>query len=277
MHADMNAEEGGVAAGTAAQTMGALCSGPDPAANDDHPAKRRRRNLGNGDNTVVVPRCDKAILPDAACATPLGLLLRAVSDKEPRADSRELARHLGVEHRNVFDLIKVHRADFELLGVLPIETAKPRAGSTGGRPERFAMLLEDQAILLLALSRNTPRVRLLKVRLVKAFGEVRRSKDLWQAEYLPTYHALHDGISHLAKGSTNERFVHMNVNKLVNRSIGVDAGQRPGLTLARRSMLIVAQATAEQAMHGATDHHDGYARAKSALTQLSASLIGIGP
>ncbi|MBC7603757.1 MAG: Rha family transcriptional regulator [Ramlibacter sp.] len=193
---------------------------------------------------------------------------------EPRADSRVLARHLGLDHRNVFALVSDHRADFEELGVLRFQTAKPLAGSVGGRPERFALLAEDQAFLLLTYSRNTDRVRSLKVRLVKAFGEVRRGRDLWAAEYLPTYRALHDEIAELAKGSTNERFVHMNVNKLINKAVGIDSGTRGGLELAGRSLLIVAQATAEQAMRGAADHHDGYVRAKDALDRLGTLLVG---
>lgn len=91
---------------------------------------------------------------------------------------------------------------------------------------RFALLNEDQAYLLLTYSRNTARVRVLKVRLVKAFREARLCADTRKAEYLPTYHRMHDVIHDLASGSPNEKFVHANVNKLVNKVAGVEAGQR---------------------------------------------------
>ena len=80
---------------------------------------------------------------------------------------------------------------------------------------KFALLNEDQAYLLLTYSRNTARVRELKVRLVKAFRDARIAADTRKGEYLPTYHRLHDDIHALASGSPNERHVHGNINKLV--------------------------------------------------------------
>lgn len=194
-------------------------------------------------------------------------------DGDPRADTRVLACHLELEHRSVFALVREHRADFEELGVLRFEIAKPTPGSVGGRPSQFALLCEDQAFLLLTFSRNTPRVRSLKLRLVKAFGEARRRRNLWDDEYLPSYRALHDEITELSQGSINERFVHMNVNKLINKIVGVESGQRATLTLGTHSLLVVAHTTAELAMRGAVDHRDGYARAKGALHRLRAIVV----
>lgn len=92
---------------------------------------------------------------------------------EPRVDSRQVAYHLGVQHESSMKLIRGYRADFEELGVLRFEIGKPSAGAKGGRPEEWTLLTEDQAYLLLAFSRNTPRVRALKVALVKAFSITR--------------------------------------------------------------------------------------------------------
>jgi len=185
---------------------------------------------------------------------------------EPRIDSRLLAQHMGVKHRNSFALLKDHRADFEQFGILRFQTEEIDGR---GQPEKFALLNEDQSYLLLTYSRNTARVRALKVRLVKAFGEARRARDTRQVEYMPTYHALHDEIAALAAGSERERFIHMNFNRLLNKVAGIDAGQRPHAPLPVQSMLVVAQMMAANALRGASDHHEAYERAKAALAPLA--------
>lgn len=195
---------------------------------------------------------------------------------EPRIDSRVLAQHLGNQHKNVRELIEQYRHRFEHISQLRFQTEVGKRKQGGGNPERYALLTEDQAYYLLSLSKNTDRVADLKLRLVLAFREARQAQDLTQVEYLPTYHALHDEIHALAGQSTNERFVHMNVNKLVNKAVGIGAGERGRLDVPRRSMLIAAQYVASTAMHGAADHHEGYAQARDALERFGVTLLGGG-
>lgn len=190
---------------------------------------------------------------------------------EPRIDSRLLAQYLGNTHQHVRELIEQHLKHFHRFGVLRVQTGKP-GSVAGGRPERFALLNEDQAYFLLSLSRNTERVVELKANLVLAFREVRQRLDIHSREYLPTYHALHDDIARLAQGSPHERFVHVNVNRAINNAIGIESGQRHTLALPEQSALVVAQAVASRAMALAHDHHDGYAAAKQALEGLSRAL-----
>ena len=95
---------------------------------------------------------------------------------EPRIDSRAIADQLGVENKNTRELIEKYLPDFEEFGVCPFETAKPPQGSYGGRPEKFALLNEDQSYLLLTYAQNTEQARALKIRLVRSFGEYRRGK-----------------------------------------------------------------------------------------------------
>lgn len=185
---------------------------------------------------------------------------------EARIDSRPIAQQLGVKHRNTFELLKNYRVDFEQLGILRFQTGEIDGR---GQPEKFAMLNEDQCYLLLTYSRNTAKVRALKVKLVQAFREARQARDLTQQEYLPTYHALHDEIHALAAGSEHERHVHMNFNRLLNRTVGVRSGTRSGLPIPKRSLLIVAQMLAAQAMKDASNSRDAYSRAKEALRSLS--------
>lgn len=191
---------------------------------------------------------------------------------EPRIDSRVLAKHLGIQHESVAKLLTAYGDDFRELGVFRFQIGKPPAGPMGGRPEKYALLNEDQAYLLLAYSRNTKKVRALKVGLVKAFREARQSLGLTHTEYLPAYHALHDEIHAKAAQSPNEKFVHINVNKLVNKAVGIGSGQRGGLNVPSRSMLIVAQNLAQTAMNNAADHREGYALARDALNRLGAVL-----
>lgn len=92
---------------------------------------------------------------------------------EARVDSRLLASQLGNQHKNTTALIERYLSKFKKLGVVPFQTEKPLAGTVGGRPERYALLNEDQAFFLLALSRNTDRVVELKSSLIMAFSEAR--------------------------------------------------------------------------------------------------------
>lgn len=192
---------------------------------------------------------------------------------EARVDTRDLAHHLGIQHRSAFKLVEAYPEDFKALGVVRFEIAKPPKGAKGGRPERSALLTEDQAYLLLAYSRNTAKVRALKVELVKAFRDARAASQAREQDYLPGYHQMHDVAHALAAGSPNEKFVHINLNKLVNRVAGIEAGQRRTLAAPVMSLTVVAQTIATKAMAGAQDHRDGFQRAKAALGRLQAALV----
>jgi phage regulator Rha-like protein len=210
-------------------------------------------------------RCDFPI-KNTAVAEPQDLALTTTT-AEPRVSTQDLAKHLGNKHRSLFELVQNHRADFEQLGILRFQTG---VIDGRGQPEKFAMLNEDQATLALAYSKNTKQVRELKVKLVKAFGLARRAADLRKTEYLPQYHQLHDAMHVLANGSPNERFFHANVNKLLNKFAGIEAGQRASAALPHQAMLIVGQLVASNATQGAADHHDGYQRIKANLQALGA-------
>ena len=53
---------------------------------------------------------------------------------ERRADTRLLAKHLGNRHKNVFELVKNYRADFEQFGILRFQTEEIEGR---GQPEKF--------------------------------------------------------------------------------------------------------------------------------------------
>jgi phage regulator Rha-like protein len=194
-------------------------------------------------------------------------LVLTITPTEARVDSRLLARGFGNKHKSAMALIERYADRFRRLGILSFKKAVINGR---GQPERFALLNEDQSYLLLSLSRNSDIVVNLKVKLIQAFGNARRAADLRKAEYLPGYHDLHKSIGALAAGSPNERWVHANTNKLLNKFAGIEAGQRSGAALPQQALLIVGQLVAANAVLGAINHIDGYQRMKEKLLALGA-------
>jgi phage regulator Rha-like protein len=191
--------------------------------------------------------------------------LATTAKQERRADTRLMARELGTTHKSLFELVRKYTPDFEALGKVPFQTeALP-----SGQSERFALLNEDQAYLLLTYSRNTAKVRHLKVKLVQAFRDARRAAELRQTEYLPAHHRLHEAIKIAAAGSPNERWMHVNANKALNRLAGIGAGQRATAGPLTQSLLAVGAALAAKAVLDTQDGHGVQARIRAALMPLA--------
>ena len=199
---------------------------------------------------------------------PVAIALQTGRDETPRVDSRELAQRLGVKHKNTIELLDKYKAEFLGLGHLPFKTEVGYRAQGGGKAERFALLSEDQAYLLLTYSRNTAKVRGLKVKLVQAFSAARKAAEQRKCDYLPTYHLAHDALKGLAPDSQRQQHLHMNVNKLLNKVAGLDAGQRHGAQPGSLSVLAVGQMLAAQAATGASDDKAAYARIKQAVQPL---------
>jgi phage regulator Rha-like protein len=225
-----------------------------------------KRKAAGGCKTTTATHETAHDLTDTKTARVHDQLTLTTTKTEARVDTRLLAKHLGNKHKAVFQLLTKHKADFQRLGKVPFEMeALP-----SGQHEKYGVLNEDQSFLMLTFSSNTAKVRDLKVKMVQAFGEARKARELRQTDYLPTYHALHDEIHVRAGGSPNERFVHMNVNKLLNNLAGIGPGQRAKVSLPTQSLLVVAQLMAAQAMRAAPDHREGYKLVKAAVEPLLA-------
>lgn len=184
-------------------------------------------------------------------------------DNELRVDSRVLAEKLQNQHKSVLELVEKYVDQFNRFGKVPFETEP----LPSGQKAKFALLNEDQSYFLLSLSKNTDHVVELKATLVAAFSKARQPQGP-EEEYLPTYRALHDTVDALAAESKNKKFVHINFNKLINSTIGVEAGNRHNLPIPRKALMVVAQAAATHAISTAKDHHDGYQMAKNAMQSL---------
>lgn len=186
---------------------------------------------------------------------------------EPRIDSRLIAMDLGNNHKSTIELIEKYEPKFQRFGVLPFQTDKPKAGSAGGRPEKFALLNEDQSYYLLALSRNTEIVVDLKADLVMAFREARNKETVSNLQYLPLYKEMHDEVKALAlraeeRGSTTpEKIFHINANKAINSAMGIAAGQRETLTLDQQLLLTTLQAVFRNQLKASLDAGEGHKEA----------------
>jgi len=195
---------------------------------------------------------------------------------EVRVDSRIVAEQLGNQHEAIFKLILTYQKDFEEFGVVRFEIGKPSKGSKGGRPERYALLNENQSYLLLTYAKNTARARRLKINLVKAFAQY-RNEHRADAEYLPFYHSLHDEVqllseqAHEAGSNTPERIFHININRLINKAFGLESGQRPDLPASTRARVtyanLVVREQIEAARKQGADHKEAYRLAKETLAR----------
>lgn len=198
-----------------------------------------------------------------------------------RVDSRVIAANLQIHHKNVIELIDRYASSFAALGVVPFQTEKPVAGSRGGRPELYVLLSEDQCYFLLTLSRNSEHVVNLRLRLVIAFRDARSRQALHDGVYLPSYHALHDEVSEMARraheagSKADECVFHCNVNKLANKVCGLAPGQRGRLSPAQRAILTATQeiirASLRRSRDVGHDHSTAYQVAKDAAAAFASA------
>lgn len=196
----------------------------------------------------------------------------ALTEKKQQAsvDSRLLAEHLAIQHKNVLALIDENKQEFEEFGRVAFET-RVLDTKGGKQKQRIALLNEDQSYFLLTLTRNTERTKRLKVELVKAFSKFRQHQQA-AVDYLPFYHDLHDAIKALTEyahtqGSRKEAPIfHLMYEKLINKACGLEAGQRQNLPVNTRVNITNATgaviAAIKQGIAAATDYHAIYQRAK---------------
>ncbi|KWZ43722.1 hypothetical protein WS72_13230 [Burkholderia savannae] len=196
---------------------------------------------------------------------------------ESRVDSRDLAFHLDIQRESVARKLNDYAEDFVALGILRFQIGEIRGR---GQPERYWLLNEDQCYLLLTYSRNTDRVRALKLRLVIAFRDARSRQAMHDGVYLPSYHALHDEVAemarraHLASSVAGDEVFHCNVNKLANKVCGLRAGERQSLNPTQRAILTATQevirASLRRSMADGDDHRVAYRAVKQAAEEYAA-------
>lgn len=196
--------------------------------------------------------------------------------KEIRVDSRVLAEMLGIENRALIQNIETHQSSFESFGIVTFEMGKLEGR---GRPERIVLLTEDQAYFAATLSKNTKQAIAVKLRLVKAFSELRHNKAASERDYLPYFHLLHDAGSAMfkaaqSKGSTTkEHFFHTNLERMVNKAFGLKSGQRNELNSTMKSAIGTAYQLSTQTIQNALseggDHTQAYEAARSVVNDFA--------
>lgn len=89
-------------------------------------------------------------------------------------DSRLIAGELNIEHHTLIKTLNKYIDRIESrFGVVRFEVDKPLEGSSGGRPEKYALLTEPQATVLMTFSRNNDQVVDCKLKLVEAFEKAK--------------------------------------------------------------------------------------------------------
>ena len=99
-------------------------------------------------------------------------LVTFTSDKTPVVESTVIAEGIGIQHKNVIELIRKYLEDFQAFERVTFET-RPFETAGGTQKREVAFLNENQAYLLFTYLKNTDTARQLKIWLVKAFSEVR--------------------------------------------------------------------------------------------------------
>lgn len=113
-------------------------------------------------------------------------------ENTPLTTSEIIADALNKEHKDVMSLIKKYRSNIENFGVVTFKTKLLKRGNRNGSQEKtIAYLNEQQSTIVICLMRNSPKVLEFKVRLVKAFFEMRQQLQLQnqpKTDSLPNYY-----------------------------------------------------------------------------------------
>ena len=92
-------------------------------------------------------------------------------------DSRLIAQKLGIEHKNFLQTLKKYQSKIESrFGAVAFQTAPSIMpnGCVNPSPEKYALLTENQALILMTFSRNTEEVVECKFALVEAFDKAKK-------------------------------------------------------------------------------------------------------
>jgi phage regulator Rha-like protein len=96
-----------------------------------------------------------------------GLLPIRTVNEVPVIDSRIMADELSYQHESLMRLIKNHKEVIENdFGIIGFEIGKINGK---GRPSKYCFLSENQALFVVALMKNTPKVMVFKSLIVRSF------------------------------------------------------------------------------------------------------------
>lgn len=147
-------------------------------------------------------------------------------------DSKVIADGTNVTHRKIKSSIRIHANDLSEFGEL---SAPYQTESTGGRPEEYYRLNEQQATFLITLLKNTPTVTAFKKELVRQFFSMRSLLAQKQTEIYKDTRAYQkavrkqetDAIKALVdyaegQGSRNAARYYSSLSKLADKTAGIE-------------------------------------------------------
>jgi phage regulator Rha-like protein len=96
-------------------------------------------------------------------------------DNQDVVDSRLIAAELGIQHPQFYRTIKENQIELEEdFGQLIFKNGTVTNSVGAVNTVKYAYLNEDQATYLMTLSRNTPKVKAIKRKLVKSFSAAKK-------------------------------------------------------------------------------------------------------
>lgn len=156
--------------------------------------------------------------------------LVSLSGNDVFTNSQVIAEGTGNKHKNVKELISKYETDIKDFGTLAVLNGE----STGGRPDQYYQLNEEQATFIITLLRNSVKVVKFKKELVRQFYEMRRFiLERQSSEWIATRYqgkltrkAETDTIQKLvdyAKGQGSEHadMLYITYSKLANSITGI--------------------------------------------------------
>lgn len=208
-------------------------------------------------------------------------LVRIVRN-EVFTDSKIIADGTNVTHRKIKTVIRTHANDMGDFGGL---SAPYRAESTGGRPEEYYRLNEQQATFLITLLKNTPTVTAFKKELVRQFFSMRALLAQKQTEVYKDTRAYQkairkqetDAIKALVdyakgQGSRNAVRYYSSLSKLADKTVGIK--DREQATIKQLSALSMVENIIDKAivegMSTQKYYRDIYKECKQRLEQFQA-------
>ena len=164
--------------------------------------------------------------------------IELVQSKEPRIDSRLVAKEMGIKHKNLYELISKHKKALREFGTIPFQT-ETWNHRTGANKVKFALLNENQFDLIsrIARGKNHKQIIDFKVRVTKAFANSREREKV-KREYLPFYHQSRYALS-MMQGV--KKYHYINLAKAENRFTGLYSGERQTANEQQLGGLIILQ------------------------------------
>ena len=208
-----------------------------------------------------------------------------LKNKQALTTSLIVAEGTDNQHESIMRLINEHKTRFERWGQIYFTDLKSgnKNGDMRGRPTKVAFLNEQQATFLITLLRNNEIVLDFKSELVDRFYKMREvlrnhQDPQWQTTRFDVkegYKTLSAVVQDLHKFAVtqgckvSEKVFYMNFAKLINKTLGIDAGTRDELASWQlyeiEKLQFIARTVIKGLLAQGANYHEPYHQLKSTL------------